>query len=193
MDSFNGAKVIIGGDWNINFYNKTNCIKDITEFCYNIKPRITRPESEETCLLFIHGLCFFPFGVCLFLSFPLLPKPSSPFPLLKTIQSPPPPSLPTTRAQRSCGPFFMCRNLLDAVRRWRRRSLAAAPRGPAGAPPKRGTLLVFPHPTPHNDALAVNVIIIRIQNSATKVDVFSILYLNIIKNIFCYEINNATN
>jgi len=51
MDSFNGAKVIIGGDWNINFHNEANCIKDITEF-YNIKPRITRitrPESG-TCI-----------------------------------------------------------------------------------------------------------------------------------------------
>jgi hypothetical protein len=47
MDRFNGAKVIIGGEWNINFHNETNCTKDITEF-YNIKPRITgitRPES----------------------------------------------------------------------------------------------------------------------------------------------------
>jgi hypothetical protein len=132
------------------------------------------------------GMCFFP-SVCVFLSFPLLPKPSSPPPLPKTIHSLP---LPPNHARaEKLRTFFHVPESLG-----RCATLAEKePSGAAGTPPKRGTLLVSPPPHPHNDALAVNVIIIRIQNSATKVDVFSILYLNIIKNIFCYEINNATN
>ena len=39
-------------------------------------------------------------------------------------------------------------------------------------------------------ALAVNVIIIWFILDSAKVDIFKILYLNIIKNI-CYEINNV--
>ncbi len=51
MEEMNGGKVIIGGDYNINFMSSTTCMTNVIEF-YDIKPQlkgVTRPESG-TCI-----------------------------------------------------------------------------------------------------------------------------------------------